>query len=128
MGCALTAHEIVAARLLPLNVELQFHDCWTTCPLHDVGKLVIGVYFWDSFALIMGDAVTSGRSFRETERRLGDVAAHDEIGRLGLASSISFPDRKLLYLITLSQREPSPQPRPRSLHHARAPKHSLPAF
>ena len=68
-------------------MDLQFHDYWTTCLLHDVGKLVIGVHFWDYFALIMGDAVTSGRSFRETERRLGDVAAHDEIGRLVLTRS-----------------------------------------
>ena len=29
----------------------------------------------------MGEAVTSGKSFRDTERLLGDVAGHDEIGQ-----------------------------------------------
>ena len=84
VACALTVHKIVQGKLLPLGVELQFHDYWTTCLLHDIGKLVIGVYFWDHFALIMGEAVTSGKSFRDTERLLGDVAGHDEIGQLVL--------------------------------------------
>ena len=34
---------------------------------------MIGVYFWDHFALIMGEAGTSGKSFRHTERLLGDA-------------------------------------------------------
>lgn len=55
--------------------------------LQGIGKLVIGVYFWDHFALIMGETVTSGKSFRDTERRLGDVSGHDEIGQLVLTRS-----------------------------------------
>jgi HD-like signal output (HDOD) protein len=84
VACALVAHKIVLGKLLPLGDDLQFHDYWTTCLLHDIGKLVIGVYFWDHFALITGEAVTSGKSFRDIEHRLGDVAGHDEIGQLVL--------------------------------------------
>ncbi|HJP32827.1 MAG TPA: HDOD domain-containing protein [Candidatus Latescibacteria bacterium] len=87
VACALTAHKIVSGDLLPLKAKLQFHDYWTTCLLHDVGKLVIGVYFWDHFALLMGETISCGGSFRETERRLGDVAGHDEIGHLVLTRS-----------------------------------------
>ncbi len=56
-------------------------------PVTGIGKLVIGVYFWDHFALIMGETVTSGKSFSDTERRLGDVSGHDEIGQLVLTRS-----------------------------------------
>jgi HD-like signal output (HDOD) protein len=87
VACALTAHKLVSGNLLELGAELLFNDYWTTCLLHDIGKLVIGVYFWDHFALIMGETVTSGKSFRDTERRLGDVSGHDEIGQLVLTRS-----------------------------------------
>jgi HD-like signal output (HDOD) protein len=87
VACALTAHKLVSGNLLPVGAELQFNDYWTTCLLHDIGKLVIGVYFWDHFALLLGETVTSGKSFRDIERRLGDVAGHDEIGQLVLTRS-----------------------------------------
>jgi HD-like signal output (HDOD) protein len=87
VACALTCHQIVQQNLLPLQVELQFHDYWAAGLLHDVGKLVLGVHFWEHFSLVMGDVVTSGRTFREVERQFGDLVGHDEIGFLVLTRS-----------------------------------------
>lgn len=87
VACALVAHKIVTLGLLPLPEDVAFHEYWPACLLHDIGKLVLGVYFWDHFARVMGDTVTSGNSFRAGESRTGGVSSHEEIGELVLTRS-----------------------------------------
>jgi HD-like signal output (HDOD) protein len=87
VACALVAHRLVTDRSLPLAAAPEFSDYWIVCLLHDIGKLVMGTFFWEHFARVMGESVTGEMSFREAERRLGDVAHHTEIGQLVLERS-----------------------------------------
>jgi HD-like signal output (HDOD) protein len=49
--------------------------------LHDLGKLVLGFFFWPQFAEILAKMEEAGLSFREAETELGDLANHEFLGR-----------------------------------------------
>lgn len=50
--------------------------------MHDIGKLVLGIFFWNHFSDAMGDTAMDGISFREAEKKRGDIADHERIGQL----------------------------------------------
>jgi HD-like signal output (HDOD) protein len=86
-GCALVAHRLVAQNRVRLRGSLDFNDYWIGALLHDIGKLVLGFFFWDRYAAILAQMAESGTSFRQAERDLGDVADHEYLGGLLLLKS-----------------------------------------
>ena len=47
VGTAIIADKLVTDRLVRLGKPLEFNDYWIGALLHDVGKLVLGFFFWD---------------------------------------------------------------------------------
>ena len=47
VGCAIIADKLYTERHVKLQAEIEFNDYWIGSLLHDVGKLVIGFFFWD---------------------------------------------------------------------------------
>jgi len=82
VGCALAADRLYKRKLLPLSEPVEFLDYWIGALMHDIGKLVLGVFFWNHFSDAMGDTVMDGISFREAEKKRGDIANHERIGQL----------------------------------------------
>ena len=87
VGCAIVADRLYTERLVHLKSELEFNDYWIGSLLHDVGKLVIGFFFWDWFVRVETHRKEKGGSFRGAEQDLGDVASHDRIGQLMLLNN-----------------------------------------
>lgn len=83
VGSALIADRLVTGKRIPLPLALDFNDYWIGALLHDLGKLVLGFFFWDRFAAIVAQVAESG-TFRQAERALGDVAHHEYLGALML--------------------------------------------
>ena len=82
VGSALAADRLYKQKLLPLSEPVEFLDYWIGALMHDIGKLVLGIFFWNHFSDAMGDAVMDGISFREAEKKRGDIADHERIGQL----------------------------------------------
>lgn len=87
VGCALIADRLVNGKRVSLPEELDFNDYWIGALLHDLGKLVLGFFFWDRFAAIVVQMAESGITFRQAERELGDVVHHEYLGALMLLKS-----------------------------------------
>lgn len=82
VGCALAADRLYKQKLLPLSEPVEFLDYWIGALMHDIGKLVLGIFFWNHFSDTMGDTVMDGISFRDAEKKRGDIADHERIGQL----------------------------------------------
>ena len=82
VGCAVIADKLVTGKMIPLEVELEFNDYWISALLHDVGKLVLGFFFWDWFARVVEHMEKGDLDFRTVENKLGDVANHERVGQL----------------------------------------------
>ena len=66
---------------------MRFEDYWVGGLLHDIGKLVLGFFFWDHFEGIMAEMLSGRRSFRSVEVELGGPLSHQSIGRLLMLKS-----------------------------------------
>ena len=73
VGTAIIADKLVTDGLVRLKKPLEFTDYWIGSLLHDVGKLVLGFFFWDWMSRILAHRTDKGCSFREAEIALGDV-------------------------------------------------------
>ena len=82
VGCAMVADKLQESGMLPINGRVQSNDYWIASLLHDVGKLVLGFFFWSYFERILEQGPDNGVSFREAEARLGDVVTHEQVGQL----------------------------------------------
>ena len=87
VGCAIIADKLYTERRVQLKAEIEFNDYWIGSLLHDVGKLVIGFFFWDWFVRVETHRKEHGGSFRAAEHDLGDVASHERIGQLMLLNN-----------------------------------------
>jgi len=87
VGCAIVADKLYTERHIRLTTEIEFNDYWVGSLLHDVGRLVIGFFFWDWFARVEEHRKETGGSFRTAEHDLGDVASHVRIGQLMLLNN-----------------------------------------
>jgi HD-like signal output (HDOD) protein len=81
LACALVAD------ILPFALEVQFDAYWVSCILHDLGKMVLGFFFWDHFHQISEVARLRGCSFHEAETHSGTTVEHDQVGQLLLIKS-----------------------------------------
>ena len=82
VGCAIIADKLCTGKLINLGTELEFNDYWISALLHDVGKLVLGFFFWDWFARVVEQMEKAELDFRTVENKLGDVANHERVGQL----------------------------------------------
>jgi hypothetical protein len=85
VGCALIADRLVTTGALPLQTVPKFSDYWLGTLLHDIGKFVMGLFFFSHFKQVLGNLEASGgesRDFREAEAKMGHVGLHEEVGQL----------------------------------------------
>jgi HD-like signal output (HDOD) protein len=87
VGSAVIADKLYTDRLVPRRAEIAFSDYWVAALLHDVGKLVLGFFFWDWFAKVVERVEHGELGFRTAETDLGDVASHDRVGQLVLLNA-----------------------------------------
>ena len=87
VGCALIADRLYTQKLVPLPQAIAFNDYWIGGLLHDIGKLVMGFFFWHHFELVLSRMASEDISFREAEKGFGDAANHEYLGRLLLLTS-----------------------------------------
>jgi HD-like signal output (HDOD) protein len=87
VGTAIIADKLVTDRLVRLGKPLEFNDYWIGALLHDVGKQVLGFFFWDWMLRILTHRAEKNCSFRQAEVDLGDVASHQRVGQLMLLNS-----------------------------------------
>ena len=79
--CAMAADKLFKSGIADFG-DLRFHEYWLGGLLHDVGKLVLGVFFWEHFSRVLGETVLNGISFHEAERKLDLGIDHEDIGKL----------------------------------------------
>jgi HD-like signal output (HDOD) protein len=84
VGCAVIADRIYEHNLVSLRAPISFNEYWIGALLHDVGKLLLGSFFWGYFSKVAEQLQPHGTvlDFRQAETNLGNVADHEFIGRL----------------------------------------------
>ena len=87
VGSAIIADKLYTERLIPLKSPLDFNEYWVGALLHDVGKLVLGFFFWDWFSRALDQMQRAGTTFRQAEARLGGIATHERVGQLLLTNA-----------------------------------------
>jgi len=84
---AFIADYLVQKKHLKLAEPIPFNDYWIGALLHDIGKLILGFFFWSHFEDIIVEMSDNHTSFRLAEQNLGDVANHEYLGKLLLMKS-----------------------------------------
>ena len=90
IGCAMLSEKICTENLIPMKSEIPFDTYWITGILHDIGKMILGFFFWDHFQNVvskMAEDEGGMLSFRDAEAQLGDMAHHEHVGQLLLMKS-----------------------------------------
>ena len=82
VGTAIIADKLYMDKKLALKEEIEFNDYWIGSLLHDIGKLVLGFFFWDWFERVLEHVGKDKISFRQAEAKLGDLASHEHVGQL----------------------------------------------
>ena len=82
VGCAVIADRLCESKLIPLPGRVPFNDYWMGALLHDIGKLILGLFFWDHFEEVLKQAERTGSSFPEAEAALSDAVNHEYLGRV----------------------------------------------
>ena len=92
VGSAVIADRLYTKKLLPLQSSIDFDEYWMGALLHDIGKLVLGFFFWDYFEKVMHQMASRAKtSFHREEIRLGGVANHGYLGRFVLLNANADP-------------------------------------
>ena len=87
VGCALIADRLYQNKIVEFKQDIPFNDYWIGALLHDVGKLILGFFFWTHFEEVLQEMHRSHCGFRSAEIELGDVANHEYLGKLLLMKS-----------------------------------------
>ena len=87
VGCAHLADRIYSSNLVELNDDLGANQYWIAALLHDIGKLILGFFFWSYYERLDSLVTNAGMTFREAELRLGDTVSHQQVGQLLLMSA-----------------------------------------
>ena len=82
VGCAHIADRIYGDRLVALDDDIGVNEYWIAALLHDIGKLILGFFFWSYFQRVEELMDGAGVTFREAEMRLGDIVTHQQVGQL----------------------------------------------
>ena len=93
VGCALIADRLYRNQMIPLEGEVEFDHYWLGALLHDIGRLILGLFFWDYYESVLERMKRSNRvSFRRAEVRLGEVVNHEYLGQLLLLNAKASPE------------------------------------
>jgi HD-like signal output (HDOD) protein len=110
VGCSMLADKIISSELIEFEGTIEFDDYWIGAILHDIGKLVPGLFFWDFFEMVLTNMQGSGAgaaeakqaveasavdaaspsgmiSYRDAENTLPDTPTHETVGQLMLMKS-----------------------------------------
>ena len=90
IGCAMLAEKICTDELIKFSEEIPFDTYWIGSILHDIGKMILGLFFWEHFENViskMAEGEEGLMSFREAETLLGDAANHVHVGQILLMKS-----------------------------------------
>ena len=87
VGCALMADTIYKKKLVTLKDQLEFNDYWVAAILHDVGKLIMGLHFWEHFEQILNHMGSKECSYIDTEQQFDGVPSHEYVGKLVMLKS-----------------------------------------
>ena len=87
VGCALIADRLVNENLVMLPAAVNFNDYWISALLHDIGKLLLGFFFWGHFEEVLKQMTADHSTFREAEKELGDIGSHEYLSQLLLLRS-----------------------------------------
>ena len=82
VGTAMIADRIYSEGMVTIDGGLEFDDYWIGSLMHDIGKLILGFFFWDWFERVHDTMTAKACGFRQAEVELGDFASHQQIGRL----------------------------------------------
>ena len=88
MGCALLAEKLVDGGHVRLAPRVEFNEYWIGALLHDSGKLIQGLFFWEWFERILDTMERDDCSFHRAETELiGGTVSHGFIGGLLMRKS-----------------------------------------
>ena len=83
LACAVVADRLCGEGYAVTADEVTFNDYWIAGLLHDAGKLVQGLFFWEWFERVLRMMDSDRCSFYEAEIELmGGMVSHDFIGEL----------------------------------------------
>jgi HD-like signal output (HDOD) protein len=82
LGTAVVADRIYTSKLVQFEEEISYNDYWLASLLHDSGKLVLGLFFWDWFAQVVEKMQQDKLTFQQAEAQLSDAIDHERIGEL----------------------------------------------
>ncbi len=106
VGCALVADRIVQDKLVAIDDWESCHNYWIAALLHDVGKLILGFFFWSYFSQIINLVEARKTSFRQAEVQMASGVLHEQVGQLLLLRA-GMP-RDVVQAVSEHQRPPSP--------------------
>jgi HD-like signal output (HDOD) protein len=92
VGCAVIADKLYVEKLVQLQDPVPVDHYWIGAVLHDVGKLVMGFFFWDAFEAILQRMNTPKTPFHWAEARLGNAVTHEYLGQLMLLRAKADPE------------------------------------
>ena len=90
VGCAILADKICTDESTQLVGKFEFDDYWIGAILHDIGKLILGQFFWDHFESVLNKMFEEEGgpiSFRAAENQVLDEVNHGHLGELMLMKS-----------------------------------------
>ena len=90
IGCAMCFEKICNDKLVPLKEEIPFDTYWISSILHDIGKMILGFFFWDHFQSVvtqMAEGRTDLATFKEAEVEIGEAGHHEWVGQMLLMKS-----------------------------------------
>ena len=97
VGCSMLADKIMEGELVDFEGTIEFDDYWIGAILHDIGKLILGLFFWDFYEMILNNMASPGaaaaqQAVAQTQKEVSDGgAAAAKEGEAGAASAmISF--------------------------------------
>ncbi len=84
VGTAHIADKLFHGRLVevPEEEEEVEKNYWVASLLHDIGKLILGFFFWEHFDRLSNMSKSGDMQFHDAEERLGDLVSHEQLGQL----------------------------------------------
>ena len=109
VGTAMLVDKIYSDQMVDVDNWEECDNYWIAALLHDIGKLILGFFFWNYFEKVLGQMDGSTRSFRDAETRMGDTATHEQVGELLLIRTNMAQE---LVSAVANHSDPDPLPRP----------------
>ena len=84
VGTAHIADKLYQAKMVDVDdeeVDVAQHY-WVAALLHDIGKLILGFFFWEHFERLASMSSASDLQFHDAEEQLGDLVNHEQLGQL----------------------------------------------